>query len=362
VKDVALRKPQGPNATEVALDQVQEVFDEYVTFPSDEARDAVVLWVLHTHVFASFESTPRLSIRSTEPGSGKTRVLEVMEHLVPKAMNAVYVTPGVMWRSMEQGHPTMMLDEADTIFGKSGSGSAHRYLRGIINAGHRKGATVPRCVGSEDVKQFHVFGPVVLAGIGRLPETIANRSVEIVMRRRRKGDREIRPFRVKFAIPELRKAYENCEEWAQSAGMELDMSMPELPVKDRDADVWEPLVSIADMASEQWGKRARKACAALTADSKEKPVSLGARLLKDIHAVFGDAEQLFTWEVLDGLYRLDDSPWEPGEFDSRKLSRMLVEYGIAPSVMRKGKEVARGYKRADFIETWERYVPEIVTQ
>lgn len=341
--------------TAALLNDVQSVYDQYVAFPSPEARDAVILWVAHAHVFESFDSTPRLSVRSAEPGSGKSRVLEVLEHMVPNPMYAVFVTPGVMWRAMEHGNPTLIIDEADTVFGKNGSSSAHSYLRGIINAGHRAGASVPRCVGTADVQQFHVFGPVALAGLGRLPETIADRSVEIVMRRRRKGDAEIRPFRLKYAEGELRRVNEAAQLWGKHAADALAYAMPELPVRDRDADVWEPLVSIADMAGAEWGKRARAACKALTADAKAKPPSLGVRLLTDLRAVFAGADQMFTWQVLDGLYALPESPWEPGEFDARKLSRLLAEYGIAPGVMRQGKDVYRGYRATQFRETWAHY-------
>lgn len=341
-----------------ALGAVQSVYDQFVTFPTPEARDAVVLWIAHAHVCDAFESTPRLSVRSREPGSGKSRVLEVAEHMLPDPMYAVYITPGVMWRAMEHGRPTMMFDEADTVFGQNGSSSAHSYLRGIINAGHRKGATVPRCVGSDDVKQFHVFGPVILAGLGRLPETIANRSVEIVMRRRRKGDAPIRPFRFKFAEPELRKAFDALQQWSTRATEPLAYALPELPVTDRDADVWEPLVAIADLAGGDWPERARAACELLVAEAKDKPAdSVGLRLLADLRTVFtaSAAASMFTVDILGALYGLPDSPWSPESLTARKLSRLLGEYDVAPKVMRDGNDVARGYTRASLKGAWERY-------
>lgn len=348
-----------PNQTEQALSAVQSIYDEYVVFPSDEARDAAVLWVLHTYVFRAFDSTPRLSVRSAEPASGKSRVLELLEQLTPNPMNAVYLTPGVMWRSMESTSPTILLDEADTIFGRNGSSSAHRYLRGIVNAGHRAGATVPRCVGAEDVKQFHVFGPVALAGLGRLPDTIATRSIEIVMRRRRKGDREIRPFRLKFAGAALRKVRETVEQWAsKSTFKQLATSMPQLPVKDRAADVWEPLVAIADLANPEWGERARKACKALTEDSTKRPESVGVKLLADLREVFGQEPSMLTRDLLVALTGRPDGFWADADLDAHKLARLLSEYGVRPVVMRCGEETPRGYRRASLEDAWARYVPE----
>ena len=335
-----------------ALGAVGDVFDEYVLFPSVEARDSVVLWTLHTHVFRSFDTSPRLSVRSKEPGSGKSRVLEVMEFLAPSPLFAVHLTPGVMWRVLEHGSPTIMLDEADTIFGKVGSGSSHRELRGILNAGYRRGATVPRCVGAEDVKEFHVFGPVVLAGLGRLPETIASRSVEIVMRRRTPGDRVVRPFRLRFAEAQLKRAFGVCQGWAKRAEAPLRVAMPDLPVENRDADVWEPLVAIADLAGDEWAQRAHKACKALTAT---KEPGVGPSLLADVRRVFGDDDKVPAGVLLERLRELPDSRWRFDTFTSRGLAKLLGEFGVSSQAVRCDGEVVRGYKRDAFTEAWDMY-------
>ncbi|MCA1694260.1 MAG: DUF3631 domain-containing protein [Actinobacteria bacterium] len=346
------RRVDVADLTNESLDVVGEVFDRYVVFPSPEARDAVVLWALHAHVFRSFDTTPRLSLRSRDPGSGKSRVLEVLEHLVPNPLLAVHITPGVLWRKLEHGSPTILLDEADTIFGRVGSGSSHRQLRGILNAGYRRGATVPRCVGAEDVKEFSVFGPVALAGLGRLPETVASRSVEILMRPRKPSDPDVHPFRLRFAAAQLRRASTICETWSMQAAAPLRVAMPDLPVINRDADVWEPLVAIADLAGPLWADRARRACKALT-ERKER--SIGPALLADIRTVFGEEKVVPTAELLDRLRALPDSQWRYGTFTGRAMAKVLTEYGISSQAVRHEGEVARGYKREAFAEAWGRY-------
>lgn len=346
------------NATRNILEQVQDIYGQFVAFPSDEARDAVTLWTAHAHAFMAFESTPRLSISSTEPGSGKTRLLEVLEHLVPNPLNAVSLTPGVMWRSIENGHPTILIDEADTIFGKAGSGSAHRNLRAIINAGHRAGATVPRCVGTEDVKAFHVYCPVVLAGLGSLPETIAVRSIPIVMKRRRKGGPDIRPFRMRFAESALHKCRESLEAWSLASEPALSMAFPDMPVQDRQADVWEPLIAIADLAGEGWPERARNACIALTQVQSKRAPSIGVQLLADLREIFADREQMFTADILDALYQIDDRGWEAETLTARVLGKILGEYGVSPRTIRHGADTAKGYKLSSLSDPFERYIPE----
>ena len=63
---------------------------------------------------------------------------------------------------------------------------------------------------------------------------------------------------------------------------------PDMPVEDRAADVWEPLIAVADQAGGAWPERARGACLTLTgkaeADDAERSVSL--RLLADLRTVF----------------------------------------------------------------------------
>jgi hypothetical protein len=340
--------------TRTTLDTVGNAFDQYVVFPSPEARDAVVLWAMHAHVATeSFDTSPRLSIRSQDPGSGKTRVLEILNEIIPGARMVVNLTPGTMWRYIEHNdNLTLLMDEVDTVFGRNGSSSSHTILRSIINTGYRRGATVPRCVGSTDVKEFNVYGPVAMAGLGRLPDTVASRSVEIKMRRRRPTDPEVQSFRIRFAGPQLAHVRKVIEIWATYAAAPLRVSLPDLPVDNRDADVWEPLVAIADLAGEEWGLRARTACKALT-ESKE--LSVGPALLVDIREAFGEDIQLPTVELLVRLKSLPDSEWRHDTFTGRTMSKILAEFGITSQAIRYEGEVVRGYKREAFATAWKQY-------
>ena len=65
-----------------------------------------------------WDSTPRIAFLSPEPGSGKTRALEVSELLVPNPVEAVNVSPAYLFRKVadEAGAPTLLFDEIDTVF------------------------------------------------------------------------------------------------------------------------------------------------------------------------------------------------------------------------------------------------------
>lgn len=83
----------------VILDDVRQYLERFIAYPSGDCADAHTLWVAHAHAADSFENTPRLAFLSPEPGSGKTRALEVTEVLVPNPVLSVnasvaYVSAG----------------------------------------------------------------------------------------------------------------------------------------------------------------------------------------------------------------------------------------------------------------------------
>ena len=179
-----------PTQLSEALDLADSFLARFVAFPVDEDRHAVALWAAHTHLLDAFASTPRLVLTSPEKQSGKSRCLEVLALLVPEALHAASITPAAMFRRMA-GHPrpTVLFDEYDTVWSHRPGESAEE-LRALINSGHRRGASTWRCVGpTHQVEEFPTFGAVALAGIGRLPDTISDRSITIKMRRRTRRKR-----------------------------------------------------------------------------------------------------------------------------------------------------------------------------
>ena len=53
-------------------------------------------------------------------------------------------------------------------------------------------------------------------------------------------------------------------------------------VEDRDADVWEALLAVGDLAGARWGKMARNAAVAIVAASRRRAPSVGVLLLRDL--------------------------------------------------------------------------------
>jgi hypothetical protein len=132
--------------------------------------------------------------------------------------------------------------------------------------------------------------------------------------------------------------------------------------------VWEALVTIGDAAGDEWSRRVRHACTALSEAGVEREASLGVRLLADVRRVFdGDdqdggipADRLHTERLLERLNALEDAPWgdlRGRELDARRLAKMLQPYDVRPTAQRIGEKVAKGYDRDGFYDAWQRYLP-----
>ncbi len=356
------------------LDQVEAFLGRFVAYPSEHARVAHTLWIAHTHLMAAWESTPRIAFLSPEPGSGKSRALEVTELLVPRAIHAINATPAYLFRKVsdEAGPPTILFDEIDTVFGPKAKDNED--IRGMLNAGHRRGAMAGRCVVRGKVvetEELPAYCAVALAGLGDLPDTILTRSVIVKMRRRAPYER-VEPFRHRVHAPGGHELRDYLEQWADTVAGTIRSAWPAMPdgIEDRAADVWEPLLAVADVADSgsdvadrSWPNRARVAAVALVADSRDSTPSLGIRLLADVRTVFDQSGSvaLATAELLTNLREIEDAPWADlrgKELDSRGLSRRLKPYDVKPVNVRDGFGVHKGYRREDFVDAWARYLPD----
>ncbi len=360
------------------LDETAAFLKRFVAFPTEGDLAAVTLWAAHTHVLPAFESTPRIAFLSAEPGSGKTRSLEILETLVPRPVMAVNVSPAYLFRKVgdEQGAPTVLFDEIDTVFGPKAKGD-NEDVRGLLNAGHRRGAVAGRCVikgGKVETEELPAFAAVAMAGLGWLPDTLLTRSVVVRMRRRAASE-WIEPYRARLHEAEGNELRDQLAQWTNSVYWVLANEFPPLPdeVQDRNADVWEPLVALADAAGGRWPELARvTAVTAVTHSGQEESVSLGIRLLGDVRGIFLDtkAQRLTTAELLSHLHMVDEGPWSDMRgkpLDARGLAHRLKAYDISSKTQRVDGVLNKGYDRADLEDPWSRYLrplassPESVT-
>ena len=201
-------------------------------------------------------------------------------------------------------------------------------------------------------------------GSANLPDTILTRSIVIRMRRRA-PDEQVEPFRRRVHGSAGEELRDHLAAWATAIVERAQASWPAMPegIHDRDADVWEPLIAIADIVGSDWPARARVAAVALVALAKESTPSLGVKLLADVRSVIGDADQMPTRQLLEDLHALDESPWgdlRGKPLDDRGLARRLSAYGIKPTTIRTATGTPKGYRRTDFHDAWTRYLTPAV--
>jgi hypothetical protein len=346
-----------------ALDDARAFIARFCALPVEHAYTAVTLWAAHAWALDAFDSTPRLAFLSPEPGSGKTRALEILTLLVPWPMHAVNATPAALFRSVADpaSRRTILFDEIDTIFGPKAK--EHEELRGLLNAGHRRSGVAYRCVGEgtrQEVVAFPAYAGVALAGLGQLPDTILTRSIVIRMRRRAPHE-HIEPYRARIHEPEGKKLGQQLGDWANSAAERMSGAWPEMPpgVTDRPADVWEPLLTVADAAGGPWPERARNACTWLVRDNADRGISLGIRLLADLRGIFGGKPAMTTEDILNQLHGLDAAPWadlKGQPLDPRGLARLLDAYDIAPTKVKVDGRSLQGYRAEHLTDAWVRYL------
>lgn len=351
-----------PPALAEALAGVERFPRQYVVFARHETIVAVVLWVAHSHVIELADATPYLAISSPEKQSGKTRLLECLG-LLAHGCPGIVITPtaATIYRSLEASPgATLLLDELDAVF--RDRSDKYEEVRAVINAGHRRGATVPRSVpgpkNSWVVKHFPVFGPKALAGIGKLPDTVTDRAIPVRMLKRKRTE-PVEKFRHRTAseeaAPIVNALVAALTAQAPSFRAEVPLELP-----DRAADAWEPLLGIADAAGGTWPARGRRAAIVLHA-GRQQDDSLGLRLLSDVRLIFDarGVERMFTADLIAALEADEEGPWANVRFPltPHRLSRLLQPFEIEPKQIRIGSNNQKGYEREAFVDAWERYLP-----
>jgi putative DNA primase/helicase len=242
--------PEPVDGVELLCD-LSDFYTRHVVLPSGGA-DTLAVWALHTHCLPcllQFDICPKVIFVSPEKQCGKTTAIDTLGLTVSAPLSTTNVTAAAVFRTIELAHPTLLIDEADSFMKNSDD------MRNVVNAGHKRGAQVIRCVGDDsEVRAFDVFGPMALCSIGKLGRygTIEDRSLIIKMQRATRVERPA-PLdqEAKETGVELAR---KCARFAADRSAALAKARPNLPPKlfNRVADNWRPLFAIAQVAGGDW--------------------------------------------------------------------------------------------------------------
>lgn len=348
--------PEKVNGADL-LDELVEAIGRHVIADKETIR-AAALWATFTWLIDAVQVAPIANITAPEKRCGKTVMLSVLGKLAYRPMQVSDIATAALFRSIELWAPTLLIDEVDAFL------RDNEEARGILNAGFtRDSAYVIRCVGDDHMPtKFRVWGGKALCGIGKIADTLADRSIPLRLRRKKPGEQA---ERLRYSDPATwDRLRSRIARFADDNAITIGAARPAIieGLNDRANDCWEPLLAIADVAGGDWPRIARQAAIALHGIEEESP-SIGAELLTDIKAVFDEkrASKMFSSHLLDALSANDEAPWATWNrgkpITARQLKTKVEEFGIKSHQVRIGSEAGKmGYDRSDFVEAWDRYL------
>jgi len=337
------------------LSDLATVYTKHVALP-EAGAEALALYTVATYLADAFSIFPLLALLSAVKRSGKTTALAVASALVARPLPASNISTAAVFRIVERHHPTLLIDEADAFL------KDNEELRGILNAGHTKAtAYVVRLVGDDhEPVVFSVWGPKIIAGIGRLAGTLEDRSIIVPMRRRAPGE-QVERLRLD-RLDELEPLARRCRRFADDNRVAIGHADPEIPdlTSDRAADNWRPMLAIADAAGGEWPERAR--WAAIVLSGADESDGAGVQLLADLAELFTaeGVDRLPSDRIVRVLGQMEERPWPEWRHGQRitprQLAALLKPFGIKPVKYRDGAETARGYLLEELRDAFTRYL------
>jgi putative DNA primase/helicase len=303
-----------------------------------------------------------------------------------KPLIASNVTVGALFRAIDTCRPTLFIDEADTFLAGNG------IMRGIINSGNTwrtayvlrltkskpnlveressradesVGRAYPRAVSElpphveTGLKKYSCWCPKVIAMIGQVPDTIADRSIVVPMSRKL-----VTETCAPLAELNTTEIKSKCARFARDMAQFITESgkIRGEGLNDRAADTFDPLYVIARLAGGGWEQKLHGAALALNANAQSQ--QSGAELLSDIVAIFilSGSEKIFSRVLANTLREggcgMRSLALKYSSINKYRIAKILRSYGIRPSNIRIGKEVNKGYFGSQFHEALARYIPE----
>ena len=349
---------------EGVLDDLIAAIRKYVSLDEHKAL-AVALWAIHAHCMEWADVAPRLHVTSPAPNCGKTVLLDTVARLVPRPLLISNISPAGIFRTVEACRPCMLVDEFDAF------GTDDEQIRGLLNSGHtRTSAFVIRVVdvgGDLEPRRFSTWGALAVAGIGKVPATIASRSIVIEMARKLPGDRVARLTH--RGGHDLDMLCRKIARWTADNRARLERAAPNVPAQlsNRAADNWAELLTVAALHGDDWAERARRAALSLTSTDSDD-AGYGIALLEDIKTAIVQAEQISTDSLLRSLHAMTERPWcEYGRarkpITPRQLAGLLRPFGITSGTIRESEiSTPKGYRREQFESAWDRYLSATAPQ
>lgn len=258
-------KYQSPRAVEIAefgepiptreiLPALIAGIRRHVAMP-DHAALLAALWVLHTHVFAAFSTSPRLIIRSAHPACGKSLLLSVLSFLVPQPLMICGGTQRALLERLSFV-PTLLIDDSALAL-------HNRTIATILRSGRQRTGPGILTTHQDRTQTVGLFTPAALTIDGKTPPLLAGRAIELRMIPA-KPDDVIEPLH-DGNLDALLAVRSMAVDWATEHSTDLHDANNTRPLASD--DIWTPLLLIAADAGEEWESKARELVARSRAET-----------------------------------------------------------------------------------------------
>jgi len=353
-------------------------FDETVTALANVLRKFLVcsdyhivvlaLWIIHTYCYDIFPSSPYLNIYSPEKQSGKTICMNLLNVLSSKAwMPAGGTAPPRIMSRIAKHRPTLLLDDWQLVFRPSVS----QQFIAFLSASCANGSRFP--VPGNDSDQ-EVFCPKAFAGSVCLPPVLADRSIPVVLQRRKPDDLVFPgwPGMISMVASPLIAPISSWarDNWRNVRHFSCQPPLSDIPgLSMRQRECALPLLAVAQAIGGKWPRRARLSLRRIfDTHAAAEDLSIGLQLLEDIRGFFMNKEidRVLSVDLVAYLVGLEDRPWADYHKKKKALTfngmrHLLRKYDVpCASTLRMGSEKrGKGFRRIQFEDTWACYLPPL---
>jgi hypothetical protein len=170
----------------------------------------------------------------------------------------VSITPAALTRILLNRTPAILLDECDKTIGRNDAAQSESLalLLAVANSGYRRGKTTTRCIGpNNEPTELPTFAPMVFAGLNsKLDRAFRTRAISLWM------DRAEPRYEFEWSeelADEFARARARLRAWAKKHTDEVRVARPVRPpwMKGRLAEIWVPLLRVAEVAGGPWPRR-----------------------------------------------------------------------------------------------------------
>lgn len=235
------------------IDWIADFIQKYIRLKDPNHYTFLAVYVVLSYIYKAFQVIPYIKLKG-DKGTGKTTVLLVLNALMNNAKFASNITPSALYRAMEDGGSTLLIDEAEYLHSRK---SSNETFMEVLNSGYHSSGTVIRTI-EGTVIEFSTFGPKVIASINDLAPATEDRTI-IVETDQDKSNGTVQSFikeaateeiqaikaAIFAAVPDLLKSItEELKSFDGSEGNEFSIGL-----KNRHKDRWISILILTKLLS-----------------------------------------------------------------------------------------------------------------